>query len=357
VFANKFDDVSTDIGAYVANDDARVSAFHPPLGNTSSVIMTALVTDINNSVRTYTATFYTSSVYTWIDDGGGGCVPYAAQILMADGSTQDAGLVTEGSLLMTRNAITGELEACAVAEVLPKGVQPCVKLTYTDGTSRECSTTHRVFVDTDTSYYEAKDLQVGMVLLAADGPRTIASIEPATKQPVLTFSMAVETNRNYFADDMLAHNDKIYDCVVAGTPVSMADGTTKAIESLIPGESVLSFDEATMVFRPGRVYARFATTATRLFTVAMANGATVTCSPTHMFKTQDAWIRAEALFLTDSDERPALLVEDGSMQAVERITVTDHPEGVKVYLVEIEHDHNLVAGGIACHNDVKDPYA
>lgn len=288
------------------------------------------------------------SEWALIEAGGGSCVPYTARIQMADGSLKNAGAVQAGELVASYNSILQQIEHRPVKQVLLKGVQPCLRITLEDGRSFVCSEAHRLAVEAE-GYYEAKSVLPGYHLVSYDAnPAVVLSVEPTDPQEVLTFSIDDDVDHNYFADGVLAHNKAVYDCVPAGTPVTMADGTLTAIERVEPGDLVLAVDTMTGEHHAKPVVETFITVADALYTVNVADGHTLTATKTHVLLTGKGWMTIQALL--DDPNPPKVRMDDGSFQVIESITKTDVPAGVKVYLLEVAGDHTLFVNHFASHN-------
>jgi hypothetical protein len=142
--------------------------------------------------------------------------------------------------------------------------------------------------------------------------------------------------------------------VLPGTLITMADGTTKAVELVEAGDMVSSYDTKTNTFESSKVLSRFATRNPNLVTVSFSNGSKFVCSPTHVMFTDKGWINASGLL--NSRNKVKALSIDGSWVDILHIEATPYPADTFVYLVEVEKNHNLFVDGILCHNIVKVPY-
>jgi hypothetical protein len=286
--------------------------------------------------------------------GGGGCVPYDA-LISTDTDPLKAGEVQVGDRLLVYNPLTKGLSIRPVREVIPMGVQPCLRFSLEDGTTTVCSDTHRVFSPDQDGYVEARSLKVGNKVRNSLGNDVdIVAVTPAESQEVVTFSIDDPICKNYFADGVLAHNLKPNDCVLPGTLITMADGTTKAVELVEAGDMVSSYDTKTNTFESSKVLSRFATRNPNLVTVSFSNGSKFVCSPTHVMFTDKGWINASGLL--NSRNKVKALSIDGSWVDILHIEATPYPADTFVYLVEVEKNHNLFVDGILCHNIAKVPY-
>ena len=312
-------------------------------------VVSYTITDVlgNTSVQFARGFYVTSFDANW-STYDGGCVPYTAQIQMADGALRSAGEIKPGDVIATFNPLTGEIGPNPVLHVVPRGVQPCVQIKTDDGRSFVCSTTHRIAVAGE-GYYEAADVQVGHTLVTYTScPAVVSSVESVDAQEVVTFTIDDATSRNYFADGVLAHNKVINDCVPAGTPVAMADGTLARIEKVRPGDMVRAFDNSTLTHTERPVLETFITVAHTLYQVEVEGGECLEATATHVLMTGKGWMTIQALI--DDEQRPKVFMEDGTYRSIRSITKTEVPEGVKVYLLEVAGDHTLFVNHFASHN-------
>jgi hypothetical protein len=142
----------------------------------------------------------------------------------------------------------------------------------------------------------------------------------------------------------------IVECFPAGTPITMADGSPKAIEQIDSGEEVASFDADAYAVVPGRVVRRIV----RPFApdLVVINGS-LTATGNHTFYTARGWVRADELELGDSvmtvgDAVAAseqLSAEPSSIRSLEA-----RPGSETTYDLEIETHHTYFAGGLLVHD-------
>jgi intein/homing endonuclease len=83
-------------------------------------------------------------------------------------------------------------------------------------------------------------------------------------------------------------------CVAAGTLITLPDGTTKAVEDFIEGDTVQTLDgpkEVTAVWNPDTLEDG----EPECYEVTFEDGHTVICSDTHKFMIGDQWVEAKDL--------------------------------------------------------------
>ncbi len=152
-------------------------------------------------------------------------------------------------------------------------------------------------------------------------------------------------------------------CFTAGTPVQLADGTSRSIEQISAGDKVLAFDGSGEL-HPASVARIFTNNVAEV--IELFNGTQVT--PGHRFLTQHGDYRAIKDMIAAGEP---VVMADGSLQQVHierRINAADAAPafdgnlalkpvsaGIPVYNFEVEGFHNYIAGGMRVHNDCIGP--
>lgn len=279
---------------------------------------------------------------------GGSCVDLNALIAYGNGTTKRAYEVQVGDEVLVRDPITGALAIKPIGQILPMAIQPCYKIVAEGGIEGICSASHRVFEPVSGAFWTVEDLRPGQSILSPENePKKILEIIPFGDREVLTFAIDDPVHRNYFADGILAHNKMTNDCVVPGTLVTMADGSKKPIEDLIPGEQVLAWDPQTRTFVPDTFLSHYITRRSDLYRVTLEDGHEVVCTPTHTLFTGQVWVPLDQLRRFSTPVK--IMVEGGGFSTIKSIEPVTGSE-VEVRLGEIQNHHNLILGGILCHN-------
>jgi hypothetical protein len=139
---------------------------------------------------------------------------------------------------------------------------------------------------------------------------------------------------------------------VAGTPVSLVDGTFAPIELIAVGDDVLSYDVEQNAPVAGHVIDVYVHPNTPQ--LLRING-TLTTTPEHRFYVDGQWVPAGQLLIGDVLLSDVLAGNDEASR--EHVTVTSLellPGGVTTYNLEIEQVHDYFAGGVLVHN-IKPP--
>lgn len=141
------------------------------------------------------------------------------------------------------------------------------------------------------------------------------------------------------------------ECFIAGTPVTMADGSTKPIEKVETGDLVLSFDETTHALVPARVQR---TVVRRAADHLVSVNGELIATDNHPFRTARGWVRAEALRVGDTLVR---VLDTGAGSAARFGTEPDEvrslamqPGTVDTYNLDVAETHGYFAGGFLVHD-------
>ncbi len=152
-------------------------------------------------------------------------------------------------------------------------------------------------------------------------------------------------------------------CLVAGSLIEMADGTTRPVNKLQPNDLVLSRNPQTGKTEPERVTGTVSRQAAVLVTLTFINtktgtvAETIICTPEHPIFVQGKG-SIPAGMLASGD---LVMTRDGKPLVVKAVTwQRDEKHGFIVYNLTIQDDHTyfvgIVNGGIWVHNACKLKY-
>lgn len=156
-------------------------------------------------------------------------------------------------------------------------------------------------------------------------------------------------------------------CFVAGTLVSLADGTTKIIENITPGEKILSVNTETMVVEEDEVLMiPNVVKKYRVIEAQFDNGVINKFSPAHPY-----WVVGKGWSVVDSEEAKkelnftvnkmqvgdtVLYLKDGQLINCKLVKLEITEDWVEMYNVEfVKNNHSFFANGILVHNKFIDP--
>jgi intein/homing endonuclease len=131
-------------------------------------------------------------------------------------------------------------------------------------------------------------------------------------------------------------------CFLAGTPILMADGSTKAIEQVKVGDKIIAFDEKTGELKKDKVTEFFEHDAQEYLIV---NGH-LKVTANHLVYHNGKWVEIGKLKIGDS-----LLDSQGKPQQI--TDIKKMRASVKVYNLEVNPYHTYFAGGFLVHNKVR----
>jgi ATP-dependent DNA helicase UvrD/PcrA len=151
-------------------------------------------------------------------------------------------------------------------------------------------------------------------------------------------------------------------CLVAGTLVTMADGSQKPIEDVRVGDEVLAWDGGDD-FAPARVLRSHRATRSRGVRISTAGGRSVASTAEHKHLAGFGEVEGESraavvtrtqpllAYMPAASVRPgmAMLAPDGidTVEAIERVKLVE-----PVYDIDVERAHNFIANGLVTHNSI-----
>ena len=269
--------------------------------------------------------------------GGGGCLAAGTLVDTPSGAVPVERLQI-GDAVIGRDAAGRPIQA-AVRAVY--AVQPEEFLALqAGGRVLRVTAEHPVQTGPDT-WTRADRLTVNVPLGTAGGPAALVRV---MRQPATTpaYNLLVSPGGTFFADGFLVHNKG---CFLPDTPVTLADGSTRAISAVRPGDSVLAFDSDDAVV-PAKVRTvlvhevdsyLIVRTETRELHVTEEHPFYVGAG---VFKTAGALRAGDRIVIYDGHGlAPATLL------ALERVSAH-----VRVYNLQTDEPHTFFASGAAVHN-------
>jgi hypothetical protein len=131
------------------------------------------------------------------------------------------------------------------------------------------------------------------------------------------------------------------DCLLAGTPINLADGTTKLVETIEVGDRVLSFDESTKSITETEVVAvQEPFIADRYYVI----NESLRVTHTHPFLSRGRWVDAMNLKVGDR------VTGDGSERTV--FSIKEVEEEAMAYNFQVANGVYLAAGMVVHNKDI-----
>jgi hypothetical protein len=331
--------------------------------NISSVIVEILDGDYN----TYIIDMETSDTY-FLSNGElsvkivtHNCFPAGTKITLADGTQKNIEDLTLSDKLLTYDEITGEKKEGAIGNIVKKKEHLLIRHKTDDGNEVKSTALHKFYVK-GKGWIAAQDIVLNDVLINKEGNETVVVEKETIVGEVEVYHILdVKDHHTYYAENLLVHNFKYGTCFVAGTKVTMGDGSEKNIEDVIIGDEVLSFNESTLKNEVKKVIGLNKPIHDDLVTYEFANQTSITSTFDHPFYVDDLELASFAPFLTNKrynigKEVRQIKVGDlvylsngVSKTAIKEIV--EQPEiDTQTYIVTVEDNHNFYANGILVHN-------
>jgi hypothetical protein len=269
--------------------------------------------------------------------GGGGCLAAGTLVATPAGAVPVERLQI-GDAVLSRDAAGRPVQAVVRAVY---AVQPEEFFALQAGGRVLRVTAEHPVQTAPGTWTRADHLAVNSPLGTADGP---AALDRVTRQPATTpaYNLLVSPGGTFFADGFLVHNKG---CFLPDTPVTLADGSTRAISAVRPGDTVLAFDSDDAVV-PAKVRTvlvhevdsyLIVRTETRELHVTEEHPFYVGGG---VFKTAEALRAGDRIMVYDGHGlAPATLL------ALERVSAH-----VRVYNLQTDEPHTFFASGAAVHN-------
>lgn len=163
------------------------------------------------------------------------CVAPETPVKAMDSHLVPIGSVSVGDRLVAfQEDAPHKLAVATVQATYHDIVKPSVRLAFSDKSSIVCSADHR-FVGLYGQWIAAKDMVVGMQIRYEAGYKYLYRIEDIGEQTLCDITTSTHT---YIANSLYSHN-----CLAPETPVTMEDGSHKAIIDLHIGDKLKGVDE------------------------------------------------------------------------------------------------------------------
>lgn len=287
------------------------------------------------------------------------CFPAGTRILTDDGYYKNIEDIVEGDKLRTFNVNTKEFESGVVGSLQSSVQNKLFSIETNTGNFIKSTPGHMFF--TSDGWKIAARLKVGDKLLNSIGEEVeIISITELIGEFTVYHILNVEDNYNYFAEDLLVHNVSLRDCFVAGTLITMGDGSIKTIEEVQIGDEVLSFNEQTKEQEVKKVISTNSPVHDEIVTYELENGVTLQCTLDHPIYSDNLELvsfnpsKTNSVYNIDREVQEVstnIKVLDRTSNSIGIAKVSSEKvEGTQTYIFTVEDNHNFYANGILVHN-------
>ena len=243
----------------------------------------------------------------------------------------------------------------------------------------ECTLDHPIYVMNKgwSSYSEelsnqmysieekVKKIEIDDIVKLYENNTKIINIEINEQNTVVYNLQDIENNHNFFANNVLVHNRF---CFIAGTQITMADGSFKNIEEVQIGDEVITLNEETKLNEVKKVINTKSPIHNDLVKYTLSNGVEVTSTFDHPFYVNKMELASYNPTLTN--ERYQLGVTVRKIETGDFVYMISKDNGIgmlevdiekiesqplvdtQTYIFTVEDNHNFYANGILTHNKV-----
>jgi len=284
------------------------------------------------------------------------CFVAGTEVELENGEVKVIEDIQIGDLVLTYNESTNQQEVNKVSGVFSPNHNDLVKYYLSNGTTLTSTYDHPYYVNglelasfspslTNERYKLEKEvvqIKEGDVVNLSDlSSSTIEKIEVIVDSELTkTYIITVENNHNFYANKVLVHNK----CFVAGTDITLEDGTLKPIEEIKIGDKVLTFNEVMLINESGTVGDLKKHIVNETVIINCLCNKETRCTKEHPFFIIDkGWVNA-------SDVKAGDFVKtiDGKCEI---LSVEFKQEDIEVYnLLDVSDNHNFYANSILVHN-------
>ena len=208
------------------------------------------------------------------------------------------------------------------------------------------------------AWHTADELVVGDYLLDPDGNETEITSITENSGDTTWYALDVEDIDTYFQSNILVHNIPPK-CFVAGTPITMGDGTTKAIELVEVGDEIQNYDFDSQETKIGKVLSIETPTHADIVEISFGDKKTKNTFDHPYWVIGKGWssykpqwtekryeIESEQLEVGDK----CLEINNGQLREVEITELREDVYPVQTYSLEVETHHNYFANDVLVHN-------
>lgn len=306
------------------------------------------------------------------------CFVGGTQILLENGYTKNIEDISVGEYVSSFDFKTNQLTAGKVLNIFSKKVDKIVEYEFSNGIKLKATLDHPIYVigkgwssysaELSNNLYKLNNpvqkIELNDIIKFNNGESELINVTILDEESVVYNLSEIDTFHNYFANGVSSHNRRgptqIQYCFIAGTRVSMADGTEKNIEDIIIGEEVLSYNEETGVIEPKKVIKLNSPIHNDLVEYTLPNDHKITSTFDHPFYVNGLSLASYQPNFTN--ERYDLPSEVGQIKVGDLLNLVNK-ENVEIlsiveldrvdtqtYIISVEDNRNFYANKILVHN-------
>jgi intein/homing endonuclease len=308
------------------------------------------------------------------------CFVAGTQILLENELTKNIEDVVEGEYVVSFDFKNNQLVPSKVLKVFSRKVDKVVEYEFVNGTKLKATLDHPIYVidkgwcsysdELSNSLYKLNNpvqkIELNDIVKFNNEDSELKNITILNEENVVYNLSEIDTFHNYFVNGVLAHNrgttttTPLPFCFIAGTQVSIADGSEKNIEDVVIGEEVLSYNEETGVIEPKQVIKLNSPIHDDLVEYTLSNGIKITSTFDHPYYINGLQLASYQPNWTN--ERYDLPSEVGKIkvgdfvnlankETVEIISIAELDRiDTQTYIISVEDNRNFYANQILVHN-------
>jgi hypothetical protein len=252
--------------------------------------------------------------------------------------------IEPGQKVLSFDENTNEQIEGTVNQVLKAKTLSHIKLTFDNGQSINTTKSHPYFVE-ERGWIKAQSLLKGDICKLRNGDNCkVESVESFKGDYTIYNLHGVSPAHTFFANDILVHNK----CFVAGTEITLGDGTTIGIENIEPGKTVMTYNTDTSSYESKLAQGVSKHKVGQIVKITYDDGNIIVTTPEHPFYVFGKdWVKAKDIV---SNDTCALIdPEELSEIKVSKVEVLDEEHFV-YNVLDVVDNHNFFANGILVHN-------
>jgi hypothetical protein len=291
------------------------------------------------------------------------CFPAGTEITLQNGDKKNIENIIEGDSVVSFDTHNKKFTTGRVTKINKSIQNGLVYLKTELGEELKSTLGHMIYCQ--KGWVTADTLVVGDELINSNGDvSTIVSIEILDGEFEVYHLLNVGNDHTYFANDILVHNRSVTTappyCFIAGTKISMEDGSEKNIEDVIIGDVVLSYNEDRRCIEPKKVIKLDSPIHDDLVEYTLSNGTTITSTFDHPYYVNGLQLASYKPNWTNS--RYDLPTEVVSIKVGDEVNlVNKHTSKIesivelervdtRTYIFSVDGNRNFYANGILVHN-------
>jgi hypothetical protein len=303
------------------------------------------------------------------------CFPAGTKIQLVNGDVKNIEDIEEGDSLVSFDTHNKKFTTGRVGQLNKSTQSGLVHIKTEFGEELKSTLGHTIY--SQNGWVTADKLVVGDSLINSNGDVSkIVDIGIISGEFEVYHILNVGNDHTYFANGILVHNRSIttappppqpppppppgYVCFIAGTKVTMENGSEKNIEDVVIGDVVLSYNEDGRCIEPKKVIKLESPIHDDLVEYTLSNGTTITSTFDHPYYVNGLQLASYKPNWTNSRyDLPSNVIEIkvGDLlnlvnnEVVEIVSIKELDRvDTQTYIFSVDDNRNFYANGILVHN-------